>query len=204
MTVGELLGILRITKQSLNRVLGQLVRQGFIVQHRGPARPPAAPAGTDRKRPRAGAASCRSRSAPGSPPPIARPAPRRSRGSARCCSASSPDEDDRRRFDRRASRRSVDARNCRIIPGAMSGSRATEPHLLVVDDDARLRELLRRYLSDNGFRVTPPRMPPRRAPASRALPSICRARRDDAGRERARADPRAARATQCRVSRSCC
>jgi two-component system phosphate regulon response regulator OmpR len=33
----------------------------------------------------------------------------------------------------------------------MSGS---EPHLLVVDDDARLRELLRRYLSDNGFRVT--------------------------------------------------
>ena len=35
MTVGDLLDILRITKQSLNRVLGQLVRQGFIVQHRG-------------------------------------------------------------------------------------------------------------------------------------------------------------------------
>lgn len=35
MTVGELLGILRITKQSLNRVLGELVRLGFIVQHRG-------------------------------------------------------------------------------------------------------------------------------------------------------------------------
>jgi DNA-binding MarR family transcriptional regulator len=34
-TVGALLGILRITKQSLNRVLGQLLRQGFIVQHRG-------------------------------------------------------------------------------------------------------------------------------------------------------------------------
>jgi two-component system phosphate regulon response regulator OmpR len=29
-----------------------------------------------------------------------------------------------------------------------------EPHLLVVDDDARLRELLRRYLSDSGFRIT--------------------------------------------------
>ncbi len=28
------------------------------------------------------------------------------------------------------------------------------PHLLVVDDDTRLRELLRRYLGDNGFRVT--------------------------------------------------
>lgn len=29
-----------------------------------------------------------------------------------------------------------------------------ETHLLVVDDDARLRRLLHRYLSDNGFRVT--------------------------------------------------
>ncbi len=29
-----------------------------------------------------------------------------------------------------------------------------EPHLLVVDDDTRLRGLLRRYLSENGFRVT--------------------------------------------------
>jgi DNA-binding MarR family transcriptional regulator len=36
MTVGELLGILRITKQSLSRVLGQLVRQGFILQKPGP------------------------------------------------------------------------------------------------------------------------------------------------------------------------
>jgi DNA-binding MarR family transcriptional regulator len=35
MTVGELLAILRITKQSLNRVLGQLVRQGFVDQHPG-------------------------------------------------------------------------------------------------------------------------------------------------------------------------
>lgn len=30
----------------------------------------------------------------------------------------------------------------------------TEPHLLVVDDDPRLRQLLRRYLSENSFRVT--------------------------------------------------
>jgi len=35
-TVTELLGILKITKQSLSRVLGQLVREGFIVQHPGP------------------------------------------------------------------------------------------------------------------------------------------------------------------------
>src|SRR5256714_15642085 len=33
MTVGELLDILRITKQSLNRVLGPLVRQGVIIPH---------------------------------------------------------------------------------------------------------------------------------------------------------------------------
>ena len=36
MTVSELLGILRITKQSLSRVLGQLVRQEFILQQPGP------------------------------------------------------------------------------------------------------------------------------------------------------------------------
>ena len=38
----------------------------------------------------------------------------------------------------------------------MSGSELdlAEPHLLVVDDDERLAELLRRYLSDSGFRVT--------------------------------------------------
>ncbi len=35
MSVSELLGILRITKQSLSRVLGQLVRQGFILQKPG-------------------------------------------------------------------------------------------------------------------------------------------------------------------------
>ena len=28
------------------------------------------------------------------------------------------------------------------------------PHILVIDDDRRLRELLQKYLSDNGFRVT--------------------------------------------------
>jgi DNA-binding MarR family transcriptional regulator len=36
MTVSELLGILRITKQSLSRVLGQLVVQEFILQRPGP------------------------------------------------------------------------------------------------------------------------------------------------------------------------
>jgi DNA-binding MarR family transcriptional regulator len=35
MSVSDLLGILRITKQSLSRVLGQLVQQGFIKQQPG-------------------------------------------------------------------------------------------------------------------------------------------------------------------------
>jgi DNA-binding MarR family transcriptional regulator len=35
MTVGELLAILKITKQSLNRVLGQLMREGYIAQRPG-------------------------------------------------------------------------------------------------------------------------------------------------------------------------
>ncbi len=34
-TVTELLGILRITKQSLNRVLGQLIARGYVVQRQG-------------------------------------------------------------------------------------------------------------------------------------------------------------------------
>ena len=34
-TVSNLLGILRITKQSLNRVLGQLIREGFVSQSPG-------------------------------------------------------------------------------------------------------------------------------------------------------------------------
>jgi len=38
--------------------------------------------------------------------------------------------------------------------GATSGDDPGEAHLLVIDDDARLRDLLRRYLVESGFRVT--------------------------------------------------
>jgi two-component system, OmpR family, phosphate regulon response regulator OmpR len=37
---------------------------------------------------------------------------------------------------------------------AMSGAPGHAPHLLVVDDDERLRALLQRYLSSNGFRIS--------------------------------------------------
>jgi two-component system phosphate regulon response regulator OmpR len=36
----------------------------------------------------------------------------------------------------------------------MTGAALNDPHLLVVDDDERLRALLTRYLSSNGFRVS--------------------------------------------------
>ena len=53
-------------------------------------------------------------------------------------------------------RTSTDSDIRRIFPRVTSAPDPdlSEPHLLVVDDDARLRELLRRYLSDSGFRVT--------------------------------------------------
>ena len=28
------------------------------------------------------------------------------------------------------------------------------PHILIVDDDTRIRELLKKYLSDNGYRTS--------------------------------------------------
>ena len=44
-----------------------------------------------------------------------------------------------------------------VYSGAMNGASPDareEAHILVVDDDARLRDLLRRYLVESGFRVT--------------------------------------------------
>jgi len=35
-----------------------------------------------------------------------------------------------------------------------ANAQAEDPHLLVIDDDERLRELLQRYLSSNGYRVS--------------------------------------------------
>ena len=47
-----------------------------------------------------------------------------------------------------------------------------QPHILVVDDDNRLRELLRKFLSENGFRVaTAVPTPPMRAPSWGGWPS---------------------------------
>ena len=80
-TVSELLAILRITKQSLARVLGELVEQGYVAQ---------APGRADRRQrlltltpaARPWSAGCSSGSGSGWPPPTARPAALRWTGSA--------------------------------------------------------------------------------------------------------------------------
>ena len=46
------------------------------------------------------------------------------------------------------------------------------PHILVIDDDTWLRELLRKYLSDNGFWLPRPPMQLKPADAWRACISI--------------------------------
>ena len=46
------------------------------------------------------------------------------------------------------------------------------PHVLLVDDDHRIRDLLGRYLQDNGFRVTTPATRPPPAPPCVVSPSI--------------------------------
>ena len=45
-------------------------------------------------------------------------------------------------------------------------------HILVVDDDARLRALLQRFLTEQGFRVSTAEMPPQRGPPWPIWPSI--------------------------------
>ena len=47
------------------------------------------------------------------------------------------------------------------------------PHLLVVDDDRRIRTLLSRYLGDHGFRVTIAGDAAEARRGSPASPSIC-------------------------------
>src|ERR1700756_5409067 len=73
--------------------------------------------------------------------PIAMPERMRWRGFEKCCSASS---------------RTKATGAGSVYERVMNDPEPDrlEPHLLVVDDDLRLAELLRRYLTDNGFRVT--------------------------------------------------
>ena len=84
-TVGDLLGILGITKQSLARVLTPLMRGGLCRPGDRPQRPPPAPALADPEGARRWSGGCSSGSANGSCMPIAKPGRSRSRASAASC-----------------------------------------------------------------------------------------------------------------------
>ncbi len=198
MRVADLLDILKITKQSLGRVLSELVDDGFIEQRAGPA---------DRRQrllyltPKGDAlaldlANLQARR-------IARAlhecGPESARGGAPL-----PDRHDRA-IGACGGPGTDRARRPQPRPGALMTVEGTmarapapvpddAPHLLVVDDDRRIRDLLSRYLGDHGFRVTTAGSA---AEARQQLAGIAFdlliARRDDAGRERLRArqvDPR--------------
>ena len=136
-TVSDLLGILRITKQSLARVLSELMERGYVAQ---------SPGSTDRRQrllslTAAGAALERrlfERQQERLRPGLSRG--RRRRGG---------------RLPPRAARHHG-RRRARLYRHASPEGRlmAEDAHILVVDDDARLRALLSRYLAGEGFRVT--------------------------------------------------
>src|SRR6476661_2851630 len=108
-TVGHLLSILKVTKQSISRVLKDLLEQEYVEQKSGPR-----------------------------------------------------DRRDRRRRRRRLPQGAArPARSGRAHRGRQAGARgrplndlADKQHVLVVDDDTRLRELLKSFLSRNGLRVS--------------------------------------------------
>ena len=172
--VAELLQILKITKQSLARVLRELVAAGHVVQQTGPS---------DRRErllytTKQGAALADQ---------LARPQIERI---ARTLAASAlrrgaergkPGQDSARMFlyhmitpeeraavDALMARRAIQGRAfapesaaqrfLMTATGLMAAKAApladNAPHILIVDDDKRIRDLLAQYLASNGFRVT--------------------------------------------------
>ncbi len=64
------------------------------------------------------------------------------------------------------------------------------PHILLVDDDRRIRDLLSRFLAAEGYRVTTAMSASdARAKLSRFAFRFADPRRDDAGRDRLRSRP---------------
>jgi two-component system phosphate regulon response regulator OmpR len=156
MKVADLLDILKITKQSLGRVLKQLIDEGYVEQKEG---------ANDRRQrllyvtPKGAALAMKLASLQTTRIARAlRARPRRARDGAA--------------VPRRAARRRRSQRRARVhrprrpgaAPDLMPGNRTMvappivpdddAPHLLVVDDDGRIRALLSRYLNGAGYRVT--------------------------------------------------
>ena len=157
MKVADLLEVLNITKQSLGRVLKQLVDQGYVLQKEGE---------NDRRQrllyatPKGEALAMKL-------------AGLQTERIARALAEIGPGaHDDARRFliamidaDGRDDVLQLIARADRLrrqalradmrLPEQLPSSPADDaPHLLVVDDDARIRNLLSRFLTAEGYRVT--------------------------------------------------
>ena len=159
--VADLLEILKITKQSLARVLKQLVDEGWIAQKTG----------EEDRRERLLRVTDKG-AGPGAP---ARSTAGQARCEARWRRAGPATRHDRARFLFSMISNEERSRVEALLPGSMptddtvaaprkSASSGTgspmeplldnAPHILVVDDDQRIRDLLARYLFENGFRVT--------------------------------------------------
>ncbi len=149
MKVAELLDILNITKQSLGRVLKQLVDEGYVSQKEG---------AQDRRQrllyvtPKGETLSLKL--AQLQTERINRAFGEIGRGRPRC-RAALPHRHDRRRQPRRraapdGARRPGEGRAMIAVAPLADDA----PHLLVVDDDRRIRDLLSRFLASEGYRVT--------------------------------------------------
>ena len=172
LTVADLLDILKITKQSLARVLKELVDSGFIEQRTGPRGSPPAAALCDALRPGAVAPASRSRRK------------RASRRRSRALGPSARDTVTAFLFgmidapERPKAARLVAQGRASREP-ARAGARPESPpddapHLLVVDDDMRIRTLLTRFLGSQRFSRHRGGLGGGGAPASsQASPSTC-------------------------------
>ena len=189
-TVGDLLAILRITKQSLARVLTTLVEQGLVVAGAGPQRPPAAAADPDRGRPGARAAAVRK---PARAPRRRLPRGRRP-GGGRLPPGHARHHGPGRAPGARQDHAAMSAAATDAADGPRSGGRRRRPA-------ARLAVALPRRAGLPRHRRRRRRRGARQAALHAARPAG--AGRDDAGRNRASTSPRACAASG-RTCRCCC
>ena len=163
MKVADLLEVLKITKQSLGRVLKQLIDEGYVVQKEGANDRRqrllyVSPAGEALAMKLAGLQTARIARVLAELGPGAREAARRFLAGM----IDPADRDHVLRFDRacRPGGRAHERRRPMTIAGDDRPANPAHnpaddaPHLLVVDDDRRIRALLSRFLLAEGYRVS--------------------------------------------------